>query len=66
MRVIASQNTLPGYTENVNPMDYVNASLYQQEIEGVISPLARNAFSYYRFDFEGTFWKEPISSIRSR
>ncbi len=55
MRVIASQNTLPGYTENVNPMDYVNASLYQQEIEGVVSPLARNAFSYYRFKFDGTF-----------
>jgi len=55
MRVIASQNTLPGYTENVNPMDYVNASLYQQQIEGIISPLARNAFTYYRFNFEGTF-----------
>lgn len=55
MKVVASQNTLPGYTENVNPMDYVNASLYQQEIEGVISPLARNAFAHYRFSFEGTF-----------
>lgn len=55
MQVIASQNTLPGYTENVNPMDYVNASLYQQQIEGIISPLARNAFSYYRFIFDGTF-----------
>ena len=55
MRVIASQNTLPGYTDNVNPMDYINASLYQQDIEGVISPLARNAFSHYRFEFEGTF-----------
>ncbi|MDF1574832.1 MAG: DUF5686 and carboxypeptidase regulatory-like domain-containing protein [Bacteroidales bacterium] len=55
MRVIASQNTLPGYAENVNPMDYVNASLYQQQIEGIISPLARNAFSYYRFRFDGTF-----------
>ncbi|MEN8157964.1 MAG: DUF5686 and carboxypeptidase regulatory-like domain-containing protein [Bacteroidota bacterium] len=55
MRVIASQNTLPGYTDNVNPMDYINASLYQQEIEGVVSPLARNAFSYYRFSLEGTF-----------
>ena len=55
MRIIASQNTLPGYAENVNPMDYVNASLYQQEIEGIISPLARNAFTFYRFSFEGTF-----------
>ncbi len=29
MRVIASQNTLPGFTESVNPIDYINASLYQ-------------------------------------
>ncbi len=55
MNVIASQNTLPGYTQNVNPMDYINASLYQQQIEGVVSPLARNAFIHYRFSFEGTF-----------
>ena len=59
MRVIASQNTLPGYTESVNPMDYVNASLYQQQIEGVILPLARNAFSHYRFSFDGTFLEGP-------
>ncbi len=55
MRVIASQNTLPGYTENVNPMDYINTSLYQQQIESFVSPLARSAFSYYRYSFEGTF-----------
>ncbi len=55
MRIIASQNTLPGYADNVNPMDYINASLYQQQIENVVSPLARNAFTYYRFSFEGTF-----------
>lgn len=59
MKVIASQNTLPGYTENVNPMDYINASLYQPQIEGVISPLARNAFTYYRFSFNGTFLEGP-------
>jgi hypothetical protein len=55
LRVIASQNTLPGYADNVNPMDYVNASLYQQEIEGIISPLARSAFSYYKFEFVNSF-----------
>jgi len=55
MQVIASQNTFPGYTQNVNPMDYINASLYQQQIESIVSPLARNAFSYYRYSFEGTF-----------
>ena len=61
MRVIASQNTLPGYTQNVNPMDYVNASLYQQEIESVVSPLARNAFSHYKYNFEGKTFKEVVA-----
>ncbi len=55
MQVIASQNTLPGYAQNVNPMDYINTSLYQQQIESFVSPLARNAFSYYRYSFEGTY-----------
>ena len=66
MKVLASQNTLPGYTDNVNPMDYVNASLYQEQIEGIISPLARTAFSYYRFSFENTFMEgmHIINKIR--
>ncbi|MEX0985894.1 MAG: DUF5686 and carboxypeptidase regulatory-like domain-containing protein [Bacteroidales bacterium] len=55
MRIIASQNTIPGYIESVNPMDYVNASLYQPQIESFVSPLARNAFFYYNFSFEGSF-----------
>jgi len=44
MRIVASQNTIPGYISSVNPMDYINASLYQPEIESFVSPLARNAF----------------------
>ena len=55
LKVLASQNTLPGYADNVNPMDYINASLYQQEIEGVISPLAPTAFNYYKFEFVNSF-----------
>lgn len=55
MRVVASQNTIPGYVQNVNPMDYINASLYEPQIESFVSPLARNAFFYYEFSFEGSF-----------
>lgn len=55
MRILASQNTIPGYAQSVNPMDYINASLYQPEIESFVSPLARNAFFYYEFSFEGSF-----------
>jgi len=59
MKVIASQNTLPGYTQNVNPMDYINASLYQEQIQSIVSPLARNAFFHYHFRFEGSFLEGP-------
>ena len=55
MRIIASQNTIPGYVNSVNPMDYINASLYQPQIETFVSPLAPNAFFYYNFSFEGSF-----------
>ncbi len=55
MRILASQNTIPGYVNNVNPMDYINASLYQPQIESFVSPLARNAFFYYTFSYEGSF-----------
>lgn len=55
MRVLASQNTIPGYVESVNPMDYINTSLYQPQIETFVSPLARNAFFYYEYSFEGSF-----------
>ena len=55
MKVIASQNTIPGYSESVNPMDYVNASLYEPQIETFLSPLARNAFYHYSFSFESSF-----------
>lgn len=66
MKVIASQNTLPGYTRNVNPMDYINASLYQEQIQTFVSPFARNAFFYYNFRFEGTFMEgtHVINKIR--
>ncbi|MCF8226270.1 MAG: DUF5686 and carboxypeptidase regulatory-like domain-containing protein [Bacteroidales bacterium] len=66
MRIIASQNTIPGYVERVNPMDYINASLYQQQIESIVSPLARNAFFYYDFNFEGSFLQgnHMIAKIR--
>jgi hypothetical protein len=36
-------------------MDYINASLSQPQIESFVSPLARNAFFYYDFSFEGSF-----------
>lgn len=55
MKIIASQNTIPGYVESINPMNYINASLYQQQIESFVSPLARSAFSYYTYSFEGSF-----------
>jgi len=55
MKILASQNTIPGYTESVNPMDYINASLYEPEVQNIISPLSRQAFFHYNFTFEGSY-----------
>ncbi len=35
--------------------DFVNASIYQEEFAGVISPLSSSAFVYYRFKLISTF-----------
>lgn len=44
-----------GKDNNTSPNGFVNGSFYQPEIAETISPLAPNAFSYYRFEYMGTF-----------
>ncbi|MFN8356003.1 MAG: DUF5686 and carboxypeptidase regulatory-like domain-containing protein [Spirosomataceae bacterium] len=34
---------------------FVNASFYQPEVGGAVSPLSPRAFSYYKFEYLGTF-----------
>lgn len=45
---------------------YFNASFYQPELAGAVSPLSPRAFSYYKFEYLGTFTDrgEEVSKIR--
>jgi hypothetical protein len=54
-KVISYQSTFPGESNDVNPMGIINSSLYEPEIDGIISPLASNAFSFYTYRYEGFF-----------
>lgn len=41
--------------DNANPNAYINSSFYQPEVVGAISPLSPRAFSYYKFEYQGSF-----------
>lgn len=41
--------------DNANPNAYINSSFYQQNVVGAISPLSPRAFSYYKFEYQGSF-----------
>jgi hypothetical protein len=51
-RVISSNTSFPGDNE-VDAMGFVKGSFYQPTADMAISPLAPNAFSHYRFKYEG-------------
>lgn len=44
-----------GKDNNTSPNGYIFGSFYDPEIAGTISPLSPKAFSYYRFEYLGTF-----------
>ena len=41
--------------ENANPNAYVNSSFYLPKVRNAISPLSPRAFSYYKFEYQGSF-----------
>jgi hypothetical protein len=49
---VRSSNVEP---QSASPMTYIQASFYDPYIQTIISPLAPNAFAYYRFKYENTF-----------
>src|SRR6267154_977360 len=55
-----------GKDRNTSPNAYVFGSFYQPEIAETISPLSPKAFSYYRFEYLGSFkdQKYEISKIK--
>ncbi len=44
-----------GKDNNTSPNQYIFGSFYEPEIAETISPLSPRAFSYYRFEYQGTF-----------
>lgn len=44
-----------GKDNNTSPNPFIFGSFYEAEIGGTISPLSQRAFSYYRFEYLGTF-----------
>lgn len=53
--VISMRSTMQG--EDVSPMGYLTLSLYN-DIDGVISPLSRDAFAHYKFQLEASFYDQ--------
>ncbi len=51
-KVLSMQSA--GFQEEMGPMQFITVSLYD-EVDGIISPLSRNAFLVYRFKLLGTF-----------
>ncbi|MBL0742131.1 DUF5686 and carboxypeptidase regulatory-like domain-containing protein [Chryseolinea lacunae] len=44
-----------GKDNNTSPNQYIFGSFYESEVAETISPLSPKAFSYYRFEYQGTF-----------
>ena len=55
-----------GEQNQTSPAPYIAASFYDEKINEAISPLARSAFAYYKFRFEGSFFEngQLINKIR--
>ncbi|BDC99809.1 DUF5686 and carboxypeptidase regulatory-like domain-containing protein [Persicobacter psychrovividus] len=54
-KVISYRSSIPDADDQVDPMQFVTTSLYDEKTDIMISPLSRNAFQFYRFKYEGTF-----------
>lgn len=45
---------------NANPNAYINSSFYLPKVVNAISPLSPSAFSYYRFEYQGSFMEGGV------
>lgn len=45
---------------NANPNAYINSSFYLPKVVNAISPLSPSAFSYYRFEYQGSFKERGV------
>lgn len=46
-----------GDDQSTSPMSYIQSSFYGPKVVESVSPLAPNAFSYYKFDYLGSFFE---------
>nr|WP_321450564.1 DUF5686 and carboxypeptidase regulatory-like domain-containing protein [uncultured Carboxylicivirga sp.] len=58
--IVHSQSTFPDSNEN-NVMGYITYSFYEPTQDVAVSPLAPNAFSYYKFVYEGYFYEGDVA-----
>lgn len=63
-RVISIRSN--GKDNNTSPNPFIFGSFYEPEIGGTISPLSPKAFSYYRFEYLGTFRDRDYEVSRIR
>ena len=45
---------------NANPNSYINSSFYLPKVVNAVSPLSPSAFSYYRFEYQGSFMDRGV------
>ncbi len=62
-RVVANRNSQGDFIQVAN---YYNANLYTPKLMGAASPLAPNAFGYYKFEYEGTFHEQGVDVSKIR
>ncbi|MBS2213647.1 carboxypeptidase-like regulatory domain-containing protein [Carboxylicivirga mesophila] len=58
--VISSRSTFPDSNDN-DVMGYITYSFYEPHQDMAISPLAPNAFSHYKFVYEGFFYEGDVA-----
>lgn len=63
---VISVRTTGESVEGASPSVFVKANFYNDQVVNVISPLARSAFAYYKFKYEGSFMEGgyEINKIR--
>lgn len=55
-----------GKDNNTSPNSYIFGSFYEPEVAGTVSPLSPKAFSYYKFEYLGTFKDREYEISRIR
>lgn len=55
-----------GKDNNTSPNGYIFGSFYEPEVAGTISPLSPKAFSYYKFEYLGSFKDREYEISRIR